>query len=417
MISQFSIDNSKVKILLISQSISAGGAAIATKRIFECLKSGNFNVKWIVADKASNSDKNVVEMSYMRKKFSLFFSKIDWRICRLIQPNNLELQTAAFFGALSARYINKSKVDIVNLHWVGHGLLSLRQINKIKKPIIWTMHDEWLLHEISHYEQNIHPSVSRNLLVDKCFASLKTNRLKLKQKILCKDQVYIVCPSEQLAEKFRARFPQKCNKIFFIHNPVCMDEFFPVISPNFSIADKRALNSPIALYLGGTSNFRKGWDLLEGALDLIDSPLVLLMSGNCDRKKLGKFSQIEIVNFKKVYDLETLRNLYSLANFVIVPSRNEAGGPQIATEALSCGTPVVGFQIGSMPEIIEQDITGQLAKNQNIANLSACILRMLGKSKEKYTYNCRQNAQEKFSFSKILRQYEVLLHTKIENVS
>ena len=42
---------------------------------------------------------------------------------------------------------------MVNLHWLGHGLISLRQMRKITKPIVWTLHDEWSIHAISHYPE------------------------------------------------------------------------------------------------------------------------------------------------------------------------------------------------------------------------------------------------------------------------
>ncbi|AXY02113.1 hypothetical protein D1115_14125 [Vibrio alfacsensis] len=53
-----------------------------------------------------------------------------------------------FSSAICANYylvkaINGSDFDIVHLHWVNAGLLSVEDIQKIEKPIVWTLHDSW----------------------------------------------------------------------------------------------------------------------------------------------------------------------------------------------------------------------------------------------------------------------------------
>jgi glycosyltransferase involved in cell wall biosynthesis len=403
-----------INILIISESSSAGGAAIATNRIFKCLSLGNFKVNWIVANKSNDSDQNLLELKNFKKKTASFFSKIDWRICRLIEPDNIELQTAGFFGALSARFINNQNFDVINLHWVGHGLISLRQISKIKKPIIWNMHDEWMLHGISHYKEKKLGNAARNYLRIKGSSKIMERRLKLKNKILSKENVFIVCPSEQLAVKFRAKFPKKINEILFIHNPLNINEFYPAPTPSLSILDTASIRYPVVLYLGGSRNFRKGWDILEKALDITEIPLTLVMVGNCDREYLGRREQVQVITLKKIYDIGVLRNLYSLARVVIIPSISEAGGPQTAAESLSCGTPVIGFRTGALPELIVPGLTGELAEEFDPNSINICIHKVLDKPKDFYIDICRLSAQENFSFRKILVQYESLIHTIVK---
>ena len=412
---EYSNVTNQKSILMVSQSSHAGGAAIATNRIFSCLKKGGFTVGWIVADKSENDNPGIMEIKKARKVLASFYSKIDWRLCKIINPGNLELQTSGFFGTLKSGKLNSTNFDLINIHWMGHGLISLRQLNKIKKPMVLTMHDEWFLHPISHYKENAHTS-SRNKGMKQFLSNrIRKNRINLKLKIVNKDRVYIICPSEQLALKFRLQFPKKYEKIFFVPNPVDLTEFYPQKNAKYLNLSAESLEYPVAFYLGGTRNIRKGWDLLEGALDLIEIPFIMLIIGDSSRKYYGKFHQIEVINFKKVYGVENLRNLYSLSHFVIVPSREEAGGPQTATEALSCGTPVVGFKSGTMESIIRSGITGELGNSLNSTDLSHAIMKVIMNKKVTYEKNCRLMAKECFSFDKVLNEYILLFNSIIIN--
>jgi glycosyltransferase involved in cell wall biosynthesis len=279
--------------------------------------------------------------------------------------------------------------------------------------MILTMHDEWFLHPISHYKEHVQTSLSRSKIIQYFSTRINQNRLNLKFKIVNKDRVYIICPSEQLALKFSLQFPKKSEKIFFVPNPVDLTEFYPQDNAKYLNLSAESLNYPVAFYLGGTNNLRKGWDLLESALDLIEIPFVMLMIGKSSRNYYGKFNQIKVINLKKVYGVENLRNLYSLSHFVIVPSRDEAGGPQTATEALSCGTPVVGFKSGTMENLVRNGITGELVNSLNSTDLSHAIMKVLMNKKVIYEKNCRLAAEEFFSYDKVLNEYLLLLNSKV----
>ena len=41
--------------------------------------------------------------------------------------------------------------DLINLHWINHEMISLDDIKKIKKPLVWTIHDNWPFSSIEHY--------------------------------------------------------------------------------------------------------------------------------------------------------------------------------------------------------------------------------------------------------------------------
>jgi glycosyltransferase involved in cell wall biosynthesis len=105
--------------------------------------------------------------------------------------------------------------------------------------------------------------------------------------------------------------------------------------------------------------------------------------------------------------MELLQRTYSEASLVVVPSRAEAL-PQVATEAISCGTPVVAFSIGGMPDIVLENITGKLVTPFDTRELAQAIDKVLVHGKSFYTDKCRQFAIENFSFESVSSRYQAL---------
>jgi glycosyltransferase involved in cell wall biosynthesis len=105
--------------------------------------------------------------------------------------------------------------------------------------------------------------------------------------------------------------------------------------------------------------------------------------------------------------MELLQRTYSEARLVVVPSRAEALG-QVATEAISCGTPVVSFSIGGLPDIVLENITGKLVTPFDTQELAQAIDKVLVHGKSFYTDKCRQFAIENFSFEKVSLKYQTL---------
>jgi len=396
-------------VMLISHNNFAGGAARAAARLYACL-SNNREIEFHVARKASD-DPKIKELKIFRRFLSVLATRLDLFICKLIEPSNKEWQTAAYFGAITARSINKSNLSIINLHWLGHGLISLRQIKKIKKPIVWTLHDEWILNPISHYSETLTKSKSRSKFVKYVSFKLKNNRIKLKKRIVMQNNVYLVCLNSEIERKIKTQFPKKKN-IYSIANPVNLQDFYPQIDSGLRLRFNLQPNIPIALFLGGEKDPRKGWDLLIEATRYCKSSFALIVITSADMSKLEINSKIKIIEQNRIESVDELRRLYSLVNVVIVPSRVE-GLPQTATEAISCGTPVVGFSIGGLIDIVHDDKTGFLAETYNVKNLGYLIDRILKLDKNKFILPCRNFALANFDFKIVESKYELIFTNAI----
>ena len=71
-----------------------------------------------------------------------------------LKTKNPILHSPSFLSSSWVKKINSSDADIVNLHWVQHEMLSVSDISKINKPLVWTLHDMWPFCATEHYAKN-----------------------------------------------------------------------------------------------------------------------------------------------------------------------------------------------------------------------------------------------------------------------
>lgn len=117
-----------------------------------------------------------------------------------------------------------------------------------------------------------------------------------------------------------------------------------------------------------------------------------------------------------LYDELSLSAFYSAADVMAVPSRQDSL-PNTAVEAQACGTPLVSFDIGGLPDIIEHQKTGYLAKPFDTRDLANSITWVLEQSvSNKLGNNARERAVEKFSEKKISEDYVSIYKKLLEKI-
>ena len=135
---------------------------------------------------------------------------------------------------------------------------------------------------------------------------------------------------------------------------------------------------PLLLFgaMGGGKDPRKGGDLLLAALaQLCCEPslhnLQLVVFGQLAPQSPPQLG-FPVHYTGHLHDDLTLRAYYTAADVMVVPSRQEAFG-QTASEAHACGTPVVAFNTGGLPDIVEDRVTGALAEPFDPVSIASCI--------------------------------------------
>jgi glycosyltransferase involved in cell wall biosynthesis len=325
-----------------------------------------------------------------------------------------------FFQLFWLNKLFKIKTDIFHLHWIGNGFINLNQIHKFNKPIVITLHDVWFVTGGCHVNfdcKKYEVGCSNCPLFNNSFNpfDITSYIFNQKKKLFENKKLEIVVLSSWMKEiVLSSPIYSNCN-VNLISNGLNTNVFIPseksIARKYFSLPDE----AKIILFGGisAKSDFNKGYDLLLECLKLINSKNVeLVVFGE---KNIGHsvINGLKITNVGYLTDEESLALLYSAADVVIVPSRQESFS-QVCLESISCGTPVVAFDYSGPRDIIIHKENGYLARPYDPIDLAFgvdWIFNELEKSDD-LSQNAREIAVDKFDISKV-SQMHLNLYNKI----
>ena len=143
-----------MRVLLINTSERMGGAAIAAGRLLEALKNHGIKAKMLVRDKESDQITVVPLRQSWRLVWKFVWERVVIWMANRFSRKNLFAVDIANTGTDITALPEFQQADIIHLHWVNQGMLSLHGLGKILasgKPVVWTMHDLWPCTGICHY--------------------------------------------------------------------------------------------------------------------------------------------------------------------------------------------------------------------------------------------------------------------------
>jgi glycosyltransferase involved in cell wall biosynthesis len=149
----------------------------------------------------------------------------------------------------------------------------------------------------------------------------------------------------------------------------------------------------------------KGFSLLADALnelgDFTNLRLISVGSGQ-PRAKLS----VPHMHFDYIRNSRLRSIAYNAADIFVIPSRQE-NFPLTALESLACGTPIVGFAVGGLPEIIRPDRAGILVPPGDVAALREAIRNLLGdtETRARMAADCRRIAVEEYALERQAQRY------------
>lgn len=143
-----------MRVLLINTSERIGGAAIAASRLMESLKNHGIKAKLLVRDKQTDQI-SVVSLDHnWRMVWKFVWERIVIWSANRFNKKNIFAVDIANTGTDITSLPEFQQADVIHLHWINQGMLSLRNIEKILasgKPVVWTMHDMWPCTGICHH--------------------------------------------------------------------------------------------------------------------------------------------------------------------------------------------------------------------------------------------------------------------------
>lgn len=413
--------NHDIRVLHLS-TLDCGGAGIAAYRLHCGLTQIGIDSHMWVLHKSTNDPKvqwahdsqyatfnrkNILTWPDLRKK---------WDDVLKCFPNRS--RSLCFFSTPDSTIKLKKQIqefDIINLHWIA-GFIDIKTMPIFfsGKKIFWTLHDMnpftggcHYAQDCTRYENTCHdcPQLGPGSkdIVNHAWNIKKENYRHL--------DLTVITPSKWLGNCSRnsallGRFSQ-----YVVPNGLDLEDYQPI--DRLQARQTLGLPNDAKIVLFGASaigDYRKGFDLFLEAITRLPSILkevkiVLIAFGHSVH--LDKINiPYKFIHLGHLNSTKQLRAAYSAADVFVISTR-EDNLPNTVLESLACGTPIVGFDLGGLPDLIEHQKTGYLAPFPDIDEMAKGIKWVLSHYGELRSY-CRQKAINEFSLDLQARRYRDL---------
>lgn len=415
-----------MKVLIVNTSEKTGGAAIAASRLTEALINNGVSAKMLVMEKESDNIFVASIGEWLKKSWNFAFERLVIWANNLFSRNNLFTVSIANTGIDITKSTEFQEADIIHLHWINQGFLSLRVIKKILKsgkPVVWTMHDMWELTAICHhaYECDRYETECRECQFLRFPGKNDlAHRVFLKKIKAMEGKVTYVAVSKWLAERaLRSKMVGK-NVVKVIPNSISLSRF--PIKDKIEARDHFNIGGNKKIVVFGAARIDapiKGFEYLKQALRIIAerkpemvADMLLMVFGGCKDETVLEDIAIQSVWLGKINGESELAKLYSAADVAVSSSLYETFG-QTLIEAQACGCMPVSFAGSGQQDIIEHKHTGYLAEYKSAEDLANGILWAF--DAEVKRTELRKNVMKNFSQSVVANQY-IKLYNEISGL-
>lgn len=375
-----------MKITILTTSLTTGGAAIACAGLAEAIANLGVDVQIVVRSES--------KVAFLAERLQIFLGN------GLSRKDLFRVSTAAF-GERIAHRPEVEEADAIILGWVNQGFLSLSEIAKIHKPLLWVMHDMWNFTGICHYSmgceayraecgncQFIHGIMRRP-------GDLSHSTLQKKQQLYGSTNITFVGVSNWLANCARASTLLGSQKVLAIPNPHKID--------NYSAPLQR--ENMVAFGAARLDVHIKGLDIAIDALNqLYDKGVRCKVELFGELRSPALLQKLKMPHFWHglLHNPSEIRAIYSRAKAVINPSHLE-NLPNTLIEGLASGAIPVGFGHDGRADIIDHLKTGYLAKYPSTEDFANGIEWALNANI--CPADLHASARAKFDAKKVARQY------------
>ena len=409
-----------MRVLIVNTSERIGGAAIAAGRLMDALKNNGIKAKMLVREKQTDRlSVTDLKMNAWRVWQFIWERILIWKENRF-RKHNLFAVDIANTGTDITAIPEFQEADIIHLHWINQGMLSLNDIRKILqsgKPVVWTMHDMWPCTGICHharecdkYHQECHhcPYIYKG----GSKKDLSNQVFKKKKELYQLAPITFITCSQWLKGRAGQSALLNGHTIVDIPNPINTGLF----KPQNTVAARNRMGLPTdkKLILFGSvkvTDKRKGIDyfiescklLAEKHPELKEELGVVVYGKNSEQLKPLIPFQVFPLDF--ISSDKDLVNVYNAVDLYVTPSLEE-NLPTTIMEAMACGVPCVGFNVGGIPEMIDHLHNGYVAEYKSAEDLANGVIWTLNESEYRTLSEeaCRK-AVSNYSESTVAKKY------------
>lgn len=376
-----------MRVLIVNTSERNGGAAVAANRLMEALNNHGVKAKMLVRDKQSDSLTVVGLQGKWWQQWCFLWERLVI-FCHLhFSRKHLFELDIANTGTDIIRLPEFREADIIHLHWINQGMLSLGVIRKILnsgKPVVWTMHDIWPATAICHltlgcnkFKTGCHHC--KYLPGNGSTRDLSAKIWRRKQHLLDGQSITFVACSRWLEAEAKMSALLNGQKVTNIPNSI--DTSIYKVGNRSEARQRLGLptDKQVILFVSQrVTNLNKGMEyLIEACNQLVsqhpemkETTAVAILGGHAE----DVVAELPFEAYPLGYVSEEYRiaDVYRAANVFVLPSLSE-NLPNTIMESMACGIPCVGFKVGGIPEEIDHLKNGYVAAYRNAEDLARGI--------------------------------------------
>lgn len=406
-----------MKILQINTVVNSGSTGRIAEEIGEAIIYNGWE-SYIAygRETGSNSKSNLVKIG---NKIDFYFNAISSRL----------FDNHGFGSSYSTkqfiRSIDKIDFDLIHLHNI-HGYyinieLLFRYFKNKKVPVIWTLHDCWAFTgHCVHYtfancqkwKKLCYSCPQINEYPKSLFKDNSTkNFLKKRTLFNYPSNLTLVPVSDWLENQLKMSFLSQFN-LRRIRNGINLDIFTPHDGQIFSEYLNIIKNKKVILGVANVWTERKGLHEFFKLRDLLSSEYVIVLVGL-------SISQIKnlpegIVGLAKTKSISDLVWWYNNSDVFFNPTLEDTY-PTVNLEAISCGTPVITYNVGGSPESVSET-TGHVVERGNLTTVLKSINELETRNKKELKESCRNYALQNFDkrnrYEEYMDLYKAILKFK-----
>lgn len=419
-----------MNILLVNTLDRDGGAAIAASRLKTALLNLGEKARMLVACKQGD-DLSVYNAagtlpyrsSWLRERMGVFVRQ------GLSKAHLWEIDPASAGVDITSTPQFK-EADIIHLHWINQGFLSMRSLRAIfrsGKPVVWTMHDMWPFTGLCHYAQEClnfenqcgHCRLLRRQGEHDWSHKVWQSKARLYENA---SNISFVACSKWLAELAQRSSLLDRHIVLDIPNPIDTTLFSPTSKTHARVQLGLPTHKKLILFSAYNVNTPiKGFRFLREACEMLirEQPalrdrIAIVCTGR-GAEQIGADMPVELCPIGYVTDPKRMAQVYNAADMLCIPSLQD-NLPNTIVEAKACGVPAVGFAVGGIPQMISHIHDGYLARPQDAADLARGLRWLLTEADtDELARLNRTAAVSQYSESRVAERYIELYRQLIDH--
>lgn len=409
-----------MKVLNLVSGDLTGGAARGAYWLHKGLVAQGVDSKLMISGRTQEYDSSIVSLSttkFERVK-SIIRGQIDALILKRYKNRTGNIFSTGLVGFDFTKTEAYKQADIIHLHWVNAGMVNIKHLSKVDKPIVWTLRDMWPLTGGCHYSLDCEKYKTG---CGSCPQLGSSNPKDLSQFVLNRKLKYV--PKSLTAVGISHWLTDEVKNSLLFKDHTCLTILNNIDTYEFQKIDKAiarqilGISTEKQIVLCGSTNlkdFYKGFQKYLDALPRLDPEKVMLcFFGRFDKSLIEQYG-FEYKSFGYLNDNISLNLVYAAADVFVAPSIQEAFGKTLA-ESQCSGTPVVCFDATGPKDIVDHKVTGYKAEPFSPEDLASGINWVLEHENSEYLAQAaRDKVLREFDSQVVARKYVELYRKMVK---